>query len=578
MVRFVKKRPLIFLVLVLAVVVVGIGTARLRPLTSETEPANGGATFVVRRGPLRISVTESGTLRAREQVIMKSEVDGRTSILYIIAEGTHVKKGDLLVELDASKLEDDRIDQQIRVQNVEASYIGVKENLAVVKNQAQSDVDLAELALKFARQDLKKYKEGDYPNRLREAEAQITLADEELKRAEEKLNWSKKLFDEKYISRTELQADQLAFKKAELNLELAKNSRELLEKFTYQRNIDQLNSDVRQAEMALERTKRKASADVARAEANLKAKESEYNRQQDKLKKIEEQIEKAKIYAPSGGQVIYASSAKPRWWRSSAEPLDVGSDVREREELIYLPTTSAVKAEVDIHEASLKKVKVGLPAIVTTDALPGRAFSGRVAQIAPLPNAESVWINPDLKVYKTEVFLDSNDPALRTGMSCQVEVIIEEYKDAIYVPVQAVLRVSGEPTVYIVKGKKLEPRVVQIGLDNNRMVRILSGLSEGEVVSLTPPLEAASADKFSEAVTGESMMVDRPEETKGRSQDRESQRKREPQGASEKDMQKMQEKLKSMSPEEKEKMRERMKNMSTEERDKMRQRQEQGGK
>lgn len=555
MFRLIQKRPLIFVAVVLALVLVSIGVAKLRLPGGDTEVTDDLATFLVRRGPLRISVTESGTIKAREQVIIKSEVEGRTSVLYVIPEGTQVKEGELLVELDASLLVDTRIDQQIKVQNAEAAYIGARENLAVVENQAKSDVDLAELTLKFAKQDLAKYMEGDYPNLLDEAEAQITIAKEELKRAEEKLNWSQKLFDEKYISRTELQADQLAFKKAELNLDLANNNRELLEKFTYQRNIDQLNSDVSQAEMALERTRRKASADIAQAQADLKAKESEYNRQQDKLNKIEEQIAKAKIYAPAEGQVIYASSAKRQWWRSSAEPLDVGSDVQEREELIYLPTTLAVTAEVDIHEASLKKVKVGLPAIVTVDALRGRIFSGRVAQIAPLPDAQSMWMNPDLKVYDTDVYIDSNDAALRTGMSCRAEIIIEQYEDVVYVPVQAVLRVKGRSTVYVVKGKTLEPRPVEIGLDNNRMVRILSGLAEGEEVSLTPPLEAASADESRPAEADEVGIVS-PTDVSGRRRgQRESGGQRTLEGLSEQDRQKLRERVKGMSAEEREKMR-----------------------
>ncbi|MFQ6036768.1 MAG: efflux transporter periplasmic adaptor subunit, partial [Sedimentisphaerales bacterium] len=79
-------------------------------------PASNFATFVARRGPLTISVLESGTIKAREQIIIKNEVEGRTSIITLIPEGTRVKKGDLLVELDASALEDAKIDQEIRVQ------------------------------------------------------------------------------------------------------------------------------------------------------------------------------------------------------------------------------------------------------------------------------------------------------------------------------------------------------------------------------------------------------------------------------------------------------------------------------
>jgi len=559
-------------------------------------------TFKVKRGPLRISVTESGTIKAREQMILKNEVEGRTSILTLIPEGTRVKKGDLLVELDSSKLLDKKIDQEIRVQNTEASYISGQENLAVVENQSQSDIDLAELTFDFAKQDLAQYLEGEYPKKIKKAQAQITLAEEELSRAKEKLSWSKKLFGEKYISQTELQVDELSKMKRALDLELAQSDLDLLENYTYQRELKQLQSDVKQAEMALERTRRKATADVKQAEANLKAKESEYNRQADKLKKIEEQIVKTKIYAPAEGLVIYATSAQRGFWRNS-EPLDEGQDVRERQELIYLPIGTSVKAEVDIHESSLKKVRVELPTIITVDALPRKSFIGKVVHIAPLPDAQSVWMNPELKVYNTEIYLDGNDGDLRTGMSCKAEIIIEQYDDAIYVPIQAVLRVKGETTVFVLTGGDYEPRKVVIGLDNNRMVRIVSGLDEGEVVLLTPPLKSAVVDSDTRVIASGATDADdnsdttngqiqqrlkdinvpqnngqnNPGSDTGRQQDREGRPPGTPDGKNRRPDHGQRKGFENLSSEKKEEVRKKFMNMSPEEKEKLR-KQRMGGK
>jgi HlyD family secretion protein len=488
--HFFTKRPLI--ILASAIVIIAIGVARFALFQAEQGTVSNHVTFTVRRGPLTISVIESGTIKARDQVILKNEVEGKTSILYLIPEGTLVKKGDLLVELDASDLMDRKIDQQIKVQNADAAFVGARENLAVVENQAQSDVDKAELAYTFSKEDLKKYLEGEFPNELKEAEARLTLAIEEVTRSKENLEWSKRLANEKYISLTELEADELTVKKKILDLELAQNNLDLLKNFTHKRMLAQLKSDVKQAEMALERTIRKARADVVQAQANLAARKAEYERQKDKLNKIVVQIEKTKIYAPAEGLVIHATSAQGGHPRRRVEPLQEGQAVMERQELIYLPTTAAAKAEVAIHEASLDKIRIGLPVKITVDALPGETFVGQVAKIAPLPDAQSAWINPDLKVYNTDIYLENNNSALKTGMSCTAEIVVEQHREATYIPVQAVLRVGRQPTVYLVNGKNLEPRKVEIGLDNNSMVRIISGLEPGELVSLTPPLASAA--------------------------------------------------------------------------------------
>ena len=483
-----KTSIIIFSVIIILSVIFSLKLILGKSDTAELD----GPTYEVKRGPLTISFVESGSIKAKEQIIIKNEVEGRTSIISLIPEGTRVKKGDLLVELDASSLEDQKIDQEIRVQNAEASYISSKENLAVHENQAKSDVELAKLTLEFALQDLEKYIQGEYPYELDKAKAEITFAEEELTRARETLKWSQQLYDEKYISQTELRADQIAEKKKALDVQLAKKSKDLLTDYTYKRNLDRLKSDLAQAEMALERTERKAKADVIQAQANLKAKEAEYQRQKDKLNKNECQIEKTKIYAPADGLVIYATSAKSGGFRRAVEPLEEGQEIREREELIHLPTGNLSKAEITIHESNLGKTRIGLPAIITVDALPGKTFYGTVGHIAPLPDAQSRFMNPDLTVYNSEIYIEGSNDTLRTGMSCQAEIVVQQYQDAIYVPLQAVIRVGSEPTVYIA-GKSFEPRKVKVGLDNNKMIHILEGLDEGEVVLLNPPLKSAAA-------------------------------------------------------------------------------------
>jgi HlyD family secretion protein len=485
-----------------AIAAAGFAILLLTVLPRGEKPGEARPVFAVRRGPLTISVTESGTVKAKEQIIIKNEVEGRTTIISLVPEGTRVRKGDLLVELDASSLEDRKVDEEIRKMNGEAAFIRARENLEVVRNKAASDVDQAELELTFAKEDLKKYVEGEFPQKVREAEAKVTIAKEELSRTREKLKWSKVLFGEKYLSQAELQADEIAANKAELDLELARAALELLKTFTYRRELAQLESDVKQNTMALERIRREAAADMVQAEADLKAKESEFKQQQNKFAKVEEQIAKTRITAPADGLVVYATSAKATW-RGNVEPLDEGQQVHERQELIYLPTGSSFMAEVKVHESNLKKITVGLRAGLTVDALPGERFTGVVARIAPLPDAQSIFLNPDLKVYKTDVHIDGDGKDLRTGMSCKVEIVITRYEDALFVPVQAVLRVKGKPAVFVRAGDGWEPRTVDLGLDNNRMVRIVDGLAEGEEVLLTPPLQEGEVEPFQEAVAPE---------------------------------------------------------------------------
>jgi HlyD family secretion protein len=566
------KKKLIIILIIAAVLIIGIFS--IASGNKQTD-YSGMPVYTAQRGPLKISIVESGTIKSRDQVVIKSELEGRNTIITLIPEGTLVKEGDLLVELDASNLEDKKVDQEITVQNAEANLINAKEELAITKSQAQSDISKARLDLDFAKQDLEKYIEGDYPNQLTEKKKEITLAKEELALAEETLANSQLLYEEKFISKSELQSDEIAEQKRRLNLELAENDLMLLEEYTYNRNIAQYKSDVDQAEMALERIQRKSNANLIQAEANLRAKTAEFERQKEKLDKYIDQLNKTKIYAPSDGLVIYASSTKGSGWRGRTEPLTEGSEVSEREELIHLPVNSVSNAELALHEASLEKVRPGMRTVITVDALPGKTFTGKVFSIAPLPDPQSMWLNPDLKVYTTIVHIDQPDPELRSGMSCKVEIIGQTYDDVVYVPIQAVVRHEGRTVVYF-EGSD-EPHPVEVGLDNNVMVHIKSGLEGGERVQLTPPLQSENYTGQSESeVIPTEIQEPGPDNMTAADGSGAPKVQTESPDAGRKGGKRPQN-LENLTPEQREELREKMENMTPEQKEKLRNMMQQQG-
>lgn len=442
---------------------------------------------VARRGPLVISVSENGEINPSEQITIKSEVEGRVSLLYIIPEGTIVKEGDLLIELDAAEKQDQLVNQQIEVENAEAGFILKTEDLEIARNQAASDIELAEQALEFAEEDLIKYTEGEYPNKLSEAKGNLALAEQELEQSKEKYEWSKKLYEESFLSESELKSDELSWKHNKLTLENRRGALTLLENYTHKRELAQLNSDVRQKKAALERTRRKAHSSIIQAESALRAKESEFNRQKQKLDKIKDQIAKTKIYAPRSGQVIYSTSTGRRW--DKTEPLAEGAEIWQRRDLIYLPTADTFKATANIHESYLKSMSTGMVVHVQCDALPDRTYTGVLTKISPMADTSRRWLNPDLKEYPIEISLNGGIGELKSGMSCRIEIILARYADAVSVPVQSVVRIDGKTYVWV-RGSdgKTSRHEVEIGLDNNIEVHVIDGLVGGEEVLLTPPL------------------------------------------------------------------------------------------
>jgi HlyD family secretion protein len=465
----------------------GLGGLALSWFGSGGGSAYPGATAEARRGNLTIAVTESGNLRNRDLVIVSNRVEGRTAILWIIEEGQYVEKGDLLVELDSSDLEDRLIEREISMQSAEADYIRAQQELKVTESRTQSEIAQARLALRFAELDLEKYlaDDGEYQQELNRLRSNIDLAREELTRARQEFENSQKLAENGFITPLELERDRLAYERAAVDVRIAEGNLHLLETYTHRRQREQLESDVEQAGESLERVLMRAEADMVQAEANYHARRQELDRQKQQLARLEQQISMCQIYAPASGMVVYETSANPGR-RGSQEPLEAGQEIRERQELIYLPASSGMIADIRVHESALDRIAVGMPARVTVDARPGQTYSGTVRRIAPMPDAQSIWLNPDLTVYSTQVEVNAND--LRTGMSCQVDIIIEELEDVVYVPLQSVVGYDNRHYVYVVTPRGPVPRRVRIGLDNNRVVHIREGLESGEIVLLAPPI------------------------------------------------------------------------------------------
>lgn len=449
------------------------------------EPVQAVAGAPVRRGPLRISVLERGNLRAADAISLKSEIEGQTSILWLIPEGTHVKEGDLLCELDATGLEDKRIQQDIAVRNARAAWVKSQQTYKIQQSQNASDIAQAEQKLQFAKDDLRKFRETMQFD-VAKADEAITLAEETQQRDAGKLEWSEKLAENGFLTATELEADRLAANRAGILLEQAKREKNLLEDYELPRQEAELEAALSEAERELERVKLQAEARIVDFEADMLTNEARHKLESEKLQKLIDQVAKARIVAPREGMVVYGQQEGGRM--GNREPIAEGTSVRERQEIISIPNTGGMVAQASLHEAVLKQIEVGQDAVVRVDSIPGREFRARVSYVALMADQGSWWSNPNLRVYRTDVQILETVDGMRPGMSCAVEILVEEIPDAIYVPVQSVFR-SGEETLCFVarQGREHEKRTVQIGRFNEKWVQVTEGLREGEEVLLSLP-------------------------------------------------------------------------------------------
>ena len=462
-----------------------------RLLEGEQEVELEGAP--VRRGDLRISEIVRGNLEATDSITLKCDVEGRSTIIFLAEEGVMLEAGDLVCELDVSQLEDELVRQEIEVKNAEAAFTKAKEQYEIQVIQNESDIAQAILALELAELDLAKYvgdaeagEAGEWFNELASAQETVTLRQEDLARAIQTLDASVELEREGFLQRSQLETDQLAKKRAKIQLEQAERDLALKLKYGNRRRLAELSADVATKRRDVDKTRKQAAARLTDFEAARDSSEYTLERERTQLVELRSQVSKSKIFAPEAGLMVYARE-RSRW--GSGDAIEEGDEVRERQDIATIPRAGGMTVKASIHETKLKKIQVGQPCLVTVDAFPGRTFEGRVDFVAVMADSGSWRSNPNQRLYKADISLLAPTTEMRPGMSCSVEILVEDLEDVHYVPRQSVFMDGGDTVAFTIDGGEVKRTAVEIGLDNSKWVTVLEGLAEGQTVALAPPAD-----------------------------------------------------------------------------------------
>ncbi len=257
--------------------------------------------------------------------------------------------------------------------------------------------------------------------------------------------------------------------------------RRQLQKYEYEREKKVRDADLESAKRALTQVVRDNESSAAQALAAKNSAVRAWEKEKERFDRYEEQLDKCKIYAPQDGMVAYATGDG----RRGGTTIEEGAFVRQRQNILTLPSLNKMQVQTAVHESVLDQVRVGLPVTIRVDAFPDRSYKGTVKSVAVLPD-QGGWLASDTKVYKTVVTIDEEVQQLKPGMTAVVEIDIETLRDVISVPIQAIVQRGSNNWCYVDEGGRPTRRTVVLGKTNDKFVEIKDGLQEGERVILNP--------------------------------------------------------------------------------------------
>ncbi len=431
------------------------GAAQLMGKQSN-EKVTSTLTAKVQREELLVTVVEDGNLESAVNIDIKCEVAGGTSILWIVDDGKEVEKGEKIVELDSAALEESINQQRIAFEKARAAKI-----------QAEKDYAAAKLAVD-------EYLQGTFVQAVQDQDAQITIAEENLRSAQNALEHSERMFRKGYISALDLESQKFSVQRAQLELASARTAKDVLVKFTKVKTVQELES------------KRDSS------EAQMRSEGASFDLEESRLKRLEGQLEKCIIKAPASGMAVYANDQGGRFGGSQQAQIEEGAMVRERQTILRLPDLAQMQVKVNVHESKVEMLgRAWKESIDRGEDLRAvirildRELRGKLSNIANQPEPSGWWTG-NIKEYGTIIAIDGTPEGLRPGMTAECEILVAHLQDVLTIPVAAVVEQRGEYLAWIRTAEGFERRPLVLGATNDQFVEVQDGLLEGMDVVLNP--------------------------------------------------------------------------------------------
>jgi HlyD family secretion protein len=523
----------------------------------------------VKKEKLQITITDRGSLEPAEnsylscKVKAKSPGQAATSIRWVIDNGTFVKKGDRIMELDDSALLDQLGDRQINLLNAEKAWkqAELDRDTNLLTNKA--DVETRKTAIEVAKITLEEYVKGQYAQSKIDLENKLTMAHSDWTMWKERAAWSDRMSRPglQYVTVSQAEADEARRLSAELTRNSLSTQIKVLDTLTKKKNSVDFQGKIDEADRQVELAQKKLDKTLERDDVNVRTAYAVYQKEMGRLRDLEKEIDNCFIRAPRDGMVVYYVEERARFGASSAGVIAQGEQVKEGQKLLSIPDLRRMVVNARVHEAMVSRVKDdimtetgfseavntsllltpqplsglsayaaflfdmhstfssehaqlekrrdrrGMEAVVRVNAFPDRELKAHVKAVAPVAS-QTDFFSSDVKVYQTYIAIDDDRlDGLKPGMDAVVTIFVESKSEPVLaVPLQAVLGTvdMGEKRrCFVMVEGRPEMREIVLGTANVTDVEVKEGLEEGDVVVLNPAVLLSDKEKLEYGVSAQ---------------------------------------------------------------------------
>ncbi|HEY6413796.1 MAG TPA: efflux RND transporter periplasmic adaptor subunit [Edaphobacter sp.] len=235
--------------------------------------------------------------------------------------------------------------------------------------------------------------------------------------------------------------------------------------------------DAQQKYLAAANTRDKAVAQISVDTSKLHQAQAQVQQSQSSLKQLEEQLSYTTITSPMDGVIL---SRDVELGDAVSSILVMGSTATL---VMTIGDIQHVYVQGKVDESDIGKVYLGQTARIKVESFKDKTFLGKVTRIAPLGVEKD-----NVTTFEVRVSIDNPGGELKANMTANAEILLEEHKNVLTVPEQAVVydkdrKASVEvPDPNQKKGRRKVD--IKAGISNGTKTEVLAGLNPGDTVIL----------------------------------------------------------------------------------------------
>lgn len=429
---------------------------------------------IVARESFALSIIERGVvIPARVSPIASQILSNQAKIVWLLKEGTQVRKGTLVGRFDAKPFMDNlQKAEQLLADNI-ATMAASEKFLSLQKEEEDGKIEEAKNKVEIAQIQADNIENGFGPLERKKKMQDKHQAERSLEIYRHELEDFEVLLQKGHVSIRERDKAADKVTTAQEQVQVTEAELKNFDNYSWPKMLREAELMVHSAHSNLQRVQRTAEIQLQNRVAEVEKNRRKVENGKTAYQAAKREVVNCDLYAPNNGILLY--SELPR--ENGRRKIQIGDSVWVGQTFLQVPDTSDLVAEIRVREVDVAKISVGMLCEIQLDAFPGKTFPGQIESVASLAKEDSQ--NKHIRRFYTRIKFTGDTPGVHVGMSATATIIYTNVDDAVAIPIGAISYRAGQP---FVKGERGEEITVTLGNRGIKWVEVLTGLQQGDSI------------------------------------------------------------------------------------------------